>query len=98
MRSPTRTVLEVESAGLNRPLLKPSDYERFSGRNVRVVTTLAIGNAKTHRGILGGVRGNAVILARRRRAPDSARDDQVGEPGVRYPRGSPARQTKRRQR
>jgi len=27
--------LEVESAGLNRPLLKPADYARFAGRDVR---------------------------------------------------------------
>ncbi len=54
--------LEVSSAGVNRPLVKPDDYERFSGKNVRVVTTLAINNAKTHRGVLAGVRGTNVIL------------------------------------
>jgi ribosome maturation factor RimP len=54
--------LEVSSAGVNRPLVKPDDYDRFSGKNVRVVTTLAIGNAKTHRGVLAGVRGTNVIL------------------------------------
>ena len=54
--------LEVESAGLNRPLFKPSDYERFTGENVRVVSTLAIHNAKTHRGKLAGVRGTNIIL------------------------------------
>jgi ribosome maturation factor RimP len=54
--------LEVSSAGVDRPLVKPADYERFDGRNAKVVTTLPIGNAKTHRGILGGVRGTNVIL------------------------------------
>lgn len=54
--------LEVSSAGLNRPLTKPGDYERFAGRDARVITTLAINNAKTHRGVLGGVRGTNVIL------------------------------------
>ena len=61
---PDPYTLEVRSAGLNRPLTKPSDYERFSGRNVKVVTTLAIENAKTHRGVLDGVRGTNVILTR----------------------------------
>jgi ribosome maturation factor RimP len=56
--------LEVESAGLNRPLTKPSDYDRFAGRDVKIVTTLAIEKAKTHRGKLDGVRGTNVILAR----------------------------------
>ena len=47
---------------MDRPLVKPSDYERFTGENVRVVSTLAIRNAKTHRGKLAGVRGTNVIL------------------------------------
>ena len=61
---PDAYTLEIESAGLNRPLTKPSDYDRFTGRDVKIVTTLAIGNAKTHRGKLDGVRGTNVILAR----------------------------------
>jgi ribosome maturation factor RimP len=63
---PDPYTLEVESAGLNRPLTKPSDYDRFTGRDVKIVTTLAIENAKTHRGKLDGVRGTNVILARER--------------------------------
>lgn len=59
-----RYTLEVESAGLDRPLVKPGDYERFSGRDAKIVTTLAIESAKTHRGRLGGVRGTNVILVR----------------------------------
>lgn len=55
--------LEVESAGLDRPLVKPADYERFIGQNVRVVTTLLIARAKTHRGKLAGLRGTNVILS-----------------------------------
>jgi ribosome maturation factor RimP len=54
--------LEVSSVGLNRPLYTLTDYERFSGKNVKIVTTLAIANAKTHRGVLDGVRGDQVIL------------------------------------
>jgi ribosome maturation factor RimP len=44
--------LEVESAGLDRPLLHAGDYERFRGQPVRVVTSLPVGGAKTHRGTL----------------------------------------------
>lgn len=54
--------LEVESAGLNRPLTKPGDYERFSGRDAKIVTSLLVQGNKTHRGILRGVRGTNVIL------------------------------------
>jgi ribosome maturation factor RimP len=54
--------LEVESAGLNRPLTKPGDYARFAGRNAKVVTSLLVRGGKTHRGVLRGVRGTNVIL------------------------------------
>lgn len=57
-----RYTLEVESAGLNRPLTKPGDYDRFSGRNAKVVTSLLVNGSKTHRGVLRGVRGTNVIL------------------------------------
>lgn len=59
---PDEYTLEVSSAGVDRPLIAPADYDRFTGRNARVVTTLAINNAKTHRGVLAGVRGANVIL------------------------------------
>ena len=55
--------LAVESPGLDRPLLRPGDYERFRDRDVCVQTTLPIGSERTHRGKLLGVRGNAAILA-----------------------------------
>jgi ribosome maturation factor RimP len=55
--------LEVESAGIDRPLLSPADYERFRDSDVLVTTTLAIASEYTHRGKLLGMRGNAVILA-----------------------------------
>ena len=55
--------LEVESAGLERPLVRPNDYERFAGKRARVVTSLQIAGNKTHRGTLVGLRGETVILA-----------------------------------
>lgn len=55
-------VLEVESAGLDRPLLQAGDYQRFAGRPVKISTTLSIHGAKTHRGTLRGVQGTNVIL------------------------------------
>ena len=58
----TPYTLGVESAGLDRPLVRPADYERFRDRAVRIVTTLAIGGRKTHRGTLLGTRGSAAVL------------------------------------
>jgi len=55
--------LAVESPGLDRPLLRPADYERFREREICVQTTLPIAGERTHRGKLMGVRGNAAVLA-----------------------------------
>ncbi len=55
--------LEVESAGRERPLVRPHDYERFAGTRARIVTSLSIAGNKTQRGTLGGLRGETVILA-----------------------------------
>lgn len=54
--------LEVASAGLERPLVRPADYTRFAGRRARIVTTLSVNGSKTHRGTLRGVQAAAVIL------------------------------------
>jgi ribosome maturation factor RimP len=54
--------LQVESAGLERPLLRPGDYERFAGERARIVTSLTVNGGKTHRGILRGLRGETVVL------------------------------------
>ena len=54
--------LEVESAGLERPLLRRGDYERFTGERVRIVTSLTVNGGKTHRGTLRGLRGETVVV------------------------------------
>jgi ribosome maturation factor RimP len=54
--------LEVESAGLERPLLRGADYDRFAGERVRIVTSLTVDGGKTHRGTLRGMRADAVVI------------------------------------
>ena len=46
--------LEVGSAGLDRELIKESDYTRFAGRAVEVKTYEQINGSKEHEGILKG--------------------------------------------
>jgi len=41
---PAAYMLEVSSPGLDRPLRKPGDFKRFSGKTVRIVTLTAIEN------------------------------------------------------
>ena len=86
--------LEVESAGLDRPLLRPNDYERFAGKSARIVTSLTVEGGKTHRGVLRGLRGEAAVIATERGElvlPIAA--IKTANLGIRSARGSSTRQT-----
>ncbi|MDH5673907.1 MAG: ribosome maturation factor RimP [Myxococcales bacterium] len=49
--------LEVSSPGLERPLLRRADYERFAGREVKIKTFKPHHGRRTFTGILLGLRG-----------------------------------------
>jgi ribosome maturation factor RimP len=53
---------EVCSAGLERQLKRPSDFERFMGSSVTVRLYTAKDGAKEHTGILTGYDGGAVAI------------------------------------
>ena len=55
--------LEVSSPGIDRPLLRPADFERFAGFEVRVEADQAIDGRRRFRGRLLGLRGDDVLLA-----------------------------------
>jgi ribosome maturation factor RimP len=44
--------LEVSSPGLDRPLRKLADYQRFAGHEVDITLKLAFQNRKKYRGVL----------------------------------------------
>ena len=54
--------LEVSSAGLDRELIKESDYTRFAGRAVEVRTYGQINGSKEHEGILKGKQDGIVTI------------------------------------
>lgn len=54
--------LEVSSPGINRPLTKPEDYERFKGQKVKIITKNKIGNENVFVGILKGFNEGNVII------------------------------------
>lgn len=64
----TAYTLEVSSPGIDRPLKKACDYERFSGKTAKVKTVLAIDpdergrKRKTFVGMLDGLDGDDVLL------------------------------------
>ncbi len=47
--------LEVSSPGINRPLVKAEDYERFSGEKVFVRTSEPVDGRRKFKGLLRGV-------------------------------------------
>jgi ribosome maturation factor RimP len=56
--------LEISSPGIDRPLVRRSDFERYAGHLVKIEMAVAHQGRKRFRGSLGGVVGNAVQLHR----------------------------------
>ena len=55
--------LEVTSPGIDRPLVRRADYERFAGLEARLETELPIDGRRRFRGRLAGLSGDDVRLA-----------------------------------
>jgi ribosome maturation factor RimP len=55
-------MLEVSSPGVDRPLYKRTDYERFAGNKVKLKTQQPINGQRNFRGRLIGIEGDAVKL------------------------------------
>ncbi|NML25405.1 ribosome maturation factor RimP [Zoogloea dura] len=54
--------LEVSSPGLDRPLSKPADFERFAGQDVQVRLRMPIANQRNFSGVLQGLKEGMVTL------------------------------------
>ena len=58
-----RYVLEVSSPGLERPLTKTRDFERFAGKEVAIKTSQPVGNlGKRVEGVLRGINADLVQI------------------------------------
>jgi ribosome maturation factor RimP len=56
--------LEISSPGIDRPLVRRSDFERYAGHLVKIEMAVAHQGRKRFRGTLGGVEADAVHLHR----------------------------------
>ena len=56
--------LEISSPGIDRPLVRRSDFERYAGHLVKVEMAVAHDGRKRFRGLLAGCEGDAVRLHR----------------------------------
>jgi ribosome maturation factor RimP len=59
---PSRYVLEVSSPGVNRPLVKESDFRRFCGQNAKIRTRLPIEGQMNFKGQIAGVTEGLLAL------------------------------------
>jgi ribosome maturation factor RimP len=56
--------LEISSPGIDRPLVRRSDFERHAGHVAKIEMAVAAHGRKRFRGLIAGVEGNAVRIRR----------------------------------
>ena len=54
--------LEVSSPGIDRPLTRPSDFDRWEGYEARLETAELIDGRKRFKGVLAGTEGDEVLI------------------------------------
>lgn len=54
--------LEVSSPGLDRPLVKPADFERFAGQRAQVRLREVLNGRKRYLGTLKGFQDDAILI------------------------------------
>src|SRR5947209_12703368 len=66
--------LEISSPGIDRPLVRRSDFERYAGHEAKIEMAVARDGRKRFRGILLGTEGEAARLRRKDAAEGEATD------------------------
>ncbi len=59
---PGKWVLEVSSPGIDRPLVKLADYDRFKGQNAKIELSKEINGRRRFKGTLKGIQGQNVLM------------------------------------
>ena len=59
---PNKYTLEVSSPGLDRKLVKESDFSRFEGKLAKIQTRIPLQHQKVFKGRLKGLRDGSVVL------------------------------------
>lgn len=54
--------LEISSPGIDRPLIKLADFERYTGYDAKAETKLPVEGRKRFKGIISGVEGQDVLI------------------------------------
>jgi ribosome maturation factor RimP len=69
--------LEVSSPGIDRPLVRASDFERWAGHEAKIEMTLIVAGRRRFRGLLLGADGTRARLRRTDAAPGEATDVEL---------------------
>lgn len=69
--------LEISSPGIDRPLVRASDFQRAAGHEARIEMAVPVGTRKRFRGLIEGLEGAGPTMAARLRL--AAKDDGEGE-------------------
>jgi ribosome maturation factor RimP len=69
--------LEVSSPGIDRPLVRASDFERWAGHEAKIEMTLIVAGRRRFRGILLGADGTRARLRRTDTQPGEATDVEL---------------------
>jgi ribosome maturation factor RimP len=56
--------LEISSPGIDRPLVRKSDFERYTGHVAKIETSMPIKGRKRFRGVLAGTEGETARIRR----------------------------------
>lgn len=67
--------LEVSSPGIDRPLVRPSDFERWAGHEAKIELRHPLEGRKRFRGIIRGLEGDAALIE----LPDQSEEGEEHE-------------------
>jgi len=65
--------LEVSSPGIDRPLVRPLDFERYNGHLAKIKMDLPLDGRKRFVGVISGLEGDAVIIDLKDASPEHRR-------------------------
>jgi ribosome maturation factor RimP len=77
-------MLEVSSPGVDRPLYKRADYERFAGNKVKVKTQQPIDGQRNFQGKLLGIEGDTVKLEVEKKGIVEIAFDSITKANIEY--------------
>ena len=66
--------LEISSPGIDRPLVRRSDFERYTGHTVKIEMAIAVDGRRRFRGVLLGMQDEAARIRRDDAAPGEPTD------------------------